>query len=304
MKALITEEFHPVLKENLQRLGYEIVEDIQIDYDGACRMISDYDLLIVNSKIKIDENLLSQAKKLKIVGRIGSGMDIFDMNACERYGVKVLTSPEGNANAVAEHIIGFLLSAMNNLSKSQAEILNGQWIREENRGEELTGKTLAILGFGHNGRQLAKLLSGFDLDILYYDIRVIDSPWNHVRQTSLDELFERADILSIHLPLTPDTENYITINFLKKFKKPIYLVNASRGKICPIATVVEGLRSGWIHKAMLDVFENEPLIATEAIRMLCAQYRLFLTPHIAGWTVESKYRLANILAQKIENELF
>ncbi len=303
MKVLITEDFHPNLEIGLTILGMECSLNISIDYNGVCNIIQDYEILIVNSKIRIDEFLLSKAKKLKIVGRIGSGMDVFDKEACERYGVKCITSPEGNANAVAEHIIGFILSAFNNISKSQSDMLSGNWNREENRGIELCGKTLAIIGFGNNGRRLAELLQGFDLEILALDIREVDFNIKNVKAATLEEIYSKTDILSIHLPLTKDTQDYITSSFLSKFKKPIYLVNASRGKICKTEVVLAHLESGKIKKAMLDVFDLEPLIINKEVRYWIEKNKLFLTPHIAGWTEESKIKLAETLVNKIKNNI-
>lgn len=303
MKALITEEFHPILKEELEKLNIDVDERIDSNYDSVCEVIDGYEILIVNSKIRIDQELIHRAPRLKIVGRIGSGMDIFDIEACEKRNIQILTSPEGNANAVAEHVLGFLLSALNNLQISQNKLLDGHWDREGNRGVELCGKTISIIGFGHNGARLAELLQGFDVQILAYDIRSIQTKTKNVRQTSLEEIYQETDVLSIHLPLNGSTTNFVNDKFLANFKKKIYFINASRGKICPVSTILDHLEKGNLIKAMLDVYDSEPVNPTIRMKNFCEEGRLLLTPHIAGWTHESKFKLAKILAEKIKTKL-
>lgn len=304
MRVLITEEFHPVLRESLESAGLQVFEKFDINYEQVCKIIQDYEILIVNSKIRVDRNLIERAPNLKIVGRIGSGMDIFDLEECHRKNVKVLTSPEGNANAVAEHIIGFILSSLNHLQRSQNELLNGEWNRERNRGTELCGKTLSIIGFGHNGRRLSELLQGFDIQILAYDIVPIHTTIKNVKIATMEEIYEKTDILSIHLPLTPSTIEFVNSQYLSNFRKNIILINASRGKICPTQVVLDGLVSGKIKHASLDVYESEPFQVSDALRKFCIEGRLFLTPHVAGWTEESKYKLSFVLAEKIKKDLF
>lgn len=297
-KALITEEFHPNLKPDLEGLGYTCVESFHIDTQGVMDCIADFELLIINSKILVDKKLLDQATQLKAVARIGSGLEIIDQNECQLRNIKVISTPAGNANAVAEHILGFLLSSMNNIAKSQQDILHGNWLREENRGDELCGKTIGIIGCGNNGSRLVKLLSGFEVNILIYDIvditeRIANPLARQV--SSMDEIFEHADIVSFHIPLTNETQSMVNQNFLEKFKKNIYLVNASRGKVCEMNTILYGIQSGKIIKAMLDVFENEPLTLHQGIIEAVKSNRLFLSPHIAGWTHQSKKKMAEMV---------
>jgi D-3-phosphoglycerate dehydrogenase / 2-oxoglutarate reductase len=297
-KALITEEFHPCLRLGLEELGYTCDEIWDIDTLGVINCISDYHLLIINSKIKVDATLLKNASQLKVIARIGSGLEIIDIETCKERGIRVISTPEGNANAVAEHVLGFILSALNNLMKSQNDLLLGNWLREENRGEELCGKTIGIIGCGHNGGRLVQLLSGFDTEVLIYDIRDIRSKIknpNAREVDSMDEIYERADIISFHIPLTNDTKSMVNRDFLGKFKKNIYLINAARGKICDMDTILYGIESGKLIKVMLDVFENEPLALNLKLITAVQENRLFISPHIAGWTVESKKKMAEMV---------
>ena len=303
MRVLITEDFHPVLDDELKRLGIAVTILPKIDYQGVCEIVKDFEILIVNSKIKIDQNLLSKSKSLKIIGRIGSGRDIFDEEACQESGIITITTPEGNANAVAEHVLGFILSTYNNISKSHLSILNGEWPREENRGRELNGKTLAIIGFGHNGQRLAELLAGFDVRVLVNDILPIQSNLPNVSITSMEEIYCKADVVSLHLPLTSSTIGFASHNFFDSFQNQIDFVNCSRGKIAPWKPILDHLQSSKIRTAMLDVFEDEPFSMTDEILKFSNQNRLFLTPHIAGWTIESRLKLAQQMATKIKKHL-
>lgn len=300
MKALITESFHPILQERLSSMGYAVDLQVSIDYDSLLDVVEDYTLLVVNSKIRIDRILLAVAKNLKIVGRIGSGRDIFDEEACAEYGILTLTSPEGNANAVAEHILGMILANYNHLASAQESILFGQWNREQYRGRELMGKTWAIIGYGHNGRRLADLLSGFGVNILAHDTDPTLSYASHVKPSDMHEIFSEADIVSMHLPLTGETTGYVSMDWLQSFHKQIDFINTSRGAVAPWESILYGLDSGKIRTAMLDVFEEEPIIDTSHILPWIYEKKLFLTPHIAGWTEESKMKLATVLADKIE----
>lgn len=306
-KALITEEFHPLLKHELELLGYECEEIWDIDTERVINCIEKFHLIVINSKIRIDKALLEKATNLKIIARMGSGLEIIDLTECEKRGVKVISTPEGNANAVAEHTIGFILSALNNLGKSQNEILEGKWIRENNRGEELCGKTIGIIGCGHNGSRLVKLLSGFDVEILVYDIidvsHRIDFP--NTRQVhSMDEIFEKVDIVSFHIPLNQSTFHLVNNEYLDRFRKNIYLINTSRGQICPWNTILYGLENGKLRKVMLDVFEEEPIRLNNIIRKHILENRLFISPHIAGWTYQSKQKMAEMIIKEVKRLSF
>jgi D-3-phosphoglycerate dehydrogenase len=247
--------------------------------------------------------MLQKAKNLKAIGRVGSGMEIIDLNYCESHQIFVCSAPEGNRNAVAEQVLGFLLSSFQNLSKAQASLLNGNWDREVHRGFELNGKTIGLVGFGNTGQQLAKLLSGFDLEVLAYDKQPIKTDIKNVKIVSLDDIYKNADIVSLHLPLNSETLHFANAHFFNSFHKNIWFVNTSRGKVCNTLDLITAIKNGKIHAAMLDVFEEEPLKINEDIKRLCQSNKMFITPHIAGWTFESYERLARMIADKIINYL-
>jgi D-3-phosphoglycerate dehydrogenase len=305
-KALITEEFHPNLTKDLEQLGFVCDQRWAYTTEDVKEHIGEYELLVVNSKIWVDGDLLNRAVNLKAIIRIGSGLEIIDQMACRDKNIKLISTPEGNANAVAEHVIGFILSTYNNMYKAQSEMIKGIWTREANRGEELSGKTLAIIGCGNNGSQLVNLLSGFQTEILVYDvIDVADRITNpNARQTEMEEIFERADLVSFHIPLNKDTKNLICSDYLKKFNKYIDVLNTSRGGICNQADLFQALNEGIVKRAMLDVYEQEPFMPNETMKKLVEEGRLFLTPHIAGWTGESKKRMADLAIKKLKKADF
>jgi D-3-phosphoglycerate dehydrogenase len=303
MRVLITEKFHPILFQKFSEFGlqFDVFEDI--DTQGVHQIIANYEILIVNSKIKVDEILLQKAKNLKAIGRVGSGMEIIDLDYCKANQIFVCSAPEGNRNAVAEQVLGFLLSSFQNLSKAQASLLNGNWDREVHRGFELNGKTIGLVGFGNTGQQLAKLLSGFDLEVLAYDKQPIKTDIKNVKIVSLDDIYKNVDIVSLHLPLNKETFHFANAHFFNSFHKNIWFVNTSRGKVCNTNDLIHAIKSGKVNAAMLDVFEEEPLKINEDIKRLCQSNKMVITPHIAGWTYESYERLARMIADKIINYL-
>lgn len=305
-RALITEEFHPLLAEGLEKIGYEVIQQWDINADGVKAIIKDFQLIVVNSKIKIDGIFLENASQLKTIIRIGSGLEIVDIDACHRRGIQLISTPEGNANAVAEHVLGFLLSSFNHLHRAQLEMIRGIWSRESNRGQELCGKTIGIIGCGYNGSRLVKLLSGFDVEVLVYDVQSVHQKlYSNSRQVnSFDEIFELADIISLHLPLDSQTHHLVNDHFIRNFVNPIHLVNASRGGICDMEAIQNGLKTGKILSAMLDVFENEPFHLDNNLMKWVEDGRLFISPHIAGWTYESKKRMAEIALEKLKAATF
>ena len=300
-KALITEEFHQSLTAGLENLGYSCDQLWEVTSDSIQEHIADYEILVVNSKININKQLIDHAKCLKCIIRIGSGLEIIDQSYCSEKGIHLISTPEGNANAVAEHVLGFILSAYNNLNRAQAEMLEGIWSRESNRGEELCGKTIAIIGCGNNGSRLAKLMTGFDAEVLVYDIIDVSTriAQTSAKQVGMEEIFLRADIASFHLPLNSDTHHFINNSFLKNFNKSIDLVNTSRGGICVLEDVWIGLEQGTLKRVMLDVYDNEPFKMDERIKSLLKTNRLFVTPHIAGWTYESKKKMVEQALTKL-----
>ena len=303
MRVLITEKFHPILIHKFSEFGLQCDVFEDIDTNGVFKIIEDYHILIINSKILVNEAMLKKATKLKAIGRVGSGMEIIDLDYCQSNQIFVCSAPEGNRNAVAEQVLGFLLSHFQNLSKAQESLLAGNWERELHRGIELNGKTIGIFGFGNTGQQLAKILSGFDIEVLAYDKQPIKTDIKNVKIASIEEIYKNADIISLHLPLNSETLHYANAPFFDAFHKNIWFINTSRGKICYTNDLIHAIKVGKVNAAMLDVFEEEPLKLTEDIKMLCQSNKLFVTPHIAGWTFESYERLAATIADKIIKHL-
>ena len=304
MKVLITDDVHILLIEGLQQMGYDVVFRPDISFVETLDAISLYDGLVINSKIFCGAELLDKANDLKWIARLGSGMEVIDTAVCDAKGVKYFNSPEGNRNAVAEHALGLVLSLMNNISKSNEELKAGKWIREANRGEELSGKTVGIIAYGNTGQAMAKILSGFDVRVLAYDKYKTGFGTEFVHESDLEEIFEKADIVSLHLPLTAETKYMVDELFLNSFRKPIYLINTSRGKVVNTTALVTSIQAGKVKGAALDVLENEKInqLSEEEQKWFDAlrkEERVILTPHIAGWTVESKRKIAEVVLEKI-----
>ncbi|MBS1685926.1 MAG: hypothetical protein JSS76_14345 [Bacteroidetes bacterium] len=305
MRALITDDVYPLLIEQLQGLGYIVDFRPEITAEETASIIAPYTGLIINSKIFCGEELLSKAPNMKWVGRLGSGMEVIDTKACKAHGVKYFNSPEGNRNAVAEHALGLLLNILNNISISYNEIRQGQWIREPNRGTELSGKTVGIIALGNTGEAFSKVLGGFDVRILAYDKYKKGFGNDRVKEASMEEIFAEADVVSLHLPLTPETQHMADEAFFGRFAKPIYLINTSRGKVVKTTALLHALKSGHVKAAALDVLENEKIdklspVEQEGFDSLIAEKRILLTPHIAGWTHESKRKIAEVVIQRIK----
>ena len=299
---LITDEVHPLLKEGLEKDDCKVDYRPDINEAEVLEIISRYNGLLINSKVFVGKEILDRAAQLKFVCRIGSGLDTIDLDYAKQKNVIVFNSPEGNRNAVAEHALGLLLNIMNNVSVANAQVKNKQWIREVNRGNELSGKTIGLIGYGNTAQAFAKILKGFDVKILAYD-KYLN---NFENQSSLETIFEQADILSIHLPLTAETKYSIDYGFLSSFKKPIWFINTSRGKVLRTTDLLLALNEGKVISAALDVLENEKLSSLNdeekvIFDQLIADNRILLTPHIAGWTHESKRKIAEVLLQKIRN---
>lgn len=308
MKILHLDTNHPLLIEELNAKGFENHEDYFSDKAEIEKKIGNYDGVVIRSRFTIDRTFLEAAKNLKFIGRVGAGLENIDVDFAREKGIQLFAAPEGNRNAVAEHCLGMLLSLFNKLNKADREVRNGIWEREKNRGLELDGKTIGLIGYGNTGKAFAKKLRGFDCKILCHDIRE-NVENTDARQTTLEELWEEADVLSLHIPQNESTINMVNSEFIKKFKKPFWLLNASRGKIVVTEDLVSALKSGKILGAGLDVLEYEKtsfekLFLSEtdmppAFHYLIQAENVLLSPHIAGWTVESKEKLARTLAEKI-----
>lgn len=303
MQALITDQVHQLLIDKLQAAGVKTIYLPNINQKEVEAVIADFDILVINSKINVDADFLAKSKNLKVIGRLGSGLEIIDLDEAHRKGVRVFNSPEGNRDAVAEHAIGMLLALFNKLQDAHRDVIHFDWHREDNRGEELGGKTVGLIGFGNTGQALAKKLSGFDVDILYYDKnKTTKSPY--AQYADLEQIYSEVDVLSIHLPLTVETTNFLNRDFINRMHKPFYLINTSRGKVLNQEYLLEGLRGEKVLGACIDVFENEQISSysvkeKEQIAALQATRKVLFSTHVAGWTHQSKLKLADILAQKI-----
>lgn len=303
-KILITDAVHQILIEKFEAAGFECHYYTHYTNKEVLETIHTYSGIIINSKINVNKELLDKAVKLEFVGRLGSGMEIIDTEYADLKGVKYYNSPEGNRDAVAEHAIGMLLALFNNLLRADTEVRKEIWDREKNRGIELKGKTVAIIGYGNTGKAMAKKLSGFDVKVLAYDKYLENFSVEFAQESSMTEIFEKADIVSFHLPLTNETNGMVDDNYLQNFKKNIFLINTSRGKVVKTNSLINSLDSGKILGACLDVFENEnPKNYSEQEKISFSQLfnhkKVILSPHIAGWTLESKKKLAQTLVNKI-----
>ena len=311
MKILLLDSNHPLITEQLLAKGFILEEDFTSSYDEVLQKINQYDGIIIRSRIPLDKNFLENAQNLKFIARVGAGMENIDIETAKNLGISLINSPEGNRDAVAEHVVAMLLILMNRLFIASEEVKNGIWKREENRGDELLGKTFGIIGYGNMGKATAKRLSGFGVEVIFYDI-LPNLEDEFAKQVSLEELQERADILSLHIPLDASTEYLVDENFISKMKKNFYLVNTARGKNVKTSALVDALKSGKVKAAALDVLEYEKSsfenldtstsLGTrnkEDLQFLLESNQVIVTPHIAGWTHQSKEKLAQFIVDKI-----
>ena len=304
MKILLLDKNHPLITEQLSEKGFALEEDFSSSYEQVLEKIHLYEGVIIRSRIPLDAHFLEKAKNLKFIARVGAGMENIDISKAQELGIKLINSPEGNKDAVAEHVIGTLLVLMNRLFISSNEVKKGIWLREENRGEEILGKTFGIIGYGNMGKAVAKRLSGFGCKTIFYDIKPNLSD-EFATQVSLQELQENADILSLHTPFTEDTLYMIDEEFISKMKKNFYFINTARGKNLKTSALVNALKSGKIKGACLDVLEYEKTsfenleTKNEDLEYLLNSEKAIITPHIAGWTHESKIKLAQVIVDKI-----
>ena len=311
MKILLLDKNHPLITEQLSAKGFVFEEDFTSSYDEVLKKISNYDGIIIRSRIPVDKNFLEHAKNLKFIARVGAGMENIDVEFAKSLGIKLISSPEGNRDSVAEHVVGMLLILMNRLFIASNEVKNGIWKREENRGDELLGKTFGIIGYGNMGKAVAKRLSGFGVKVIFHDILPNLSD-EYGTQVSLETIKNEADILSLHLPITPETHYIIDEKFISEMKKNFYFVNTARGKNVKTKDLVEAIQSGKIKGAALDVLEYEKssfenldtstsvsASENEDLKFLLSSEKVIVTPHIAGWTIQSKEKLAQVIVDKI-----
>ena len=292
----------------MQQSGFINHEDFTSSKEAILAKIQEYHGIVIRSRFKIDKTFLDKACNLQFIARVGAGLESIDCDYALSKNIALIAAPEGNRNAVAEHTLGMILSLFNNLNQADAEIKSGQWNREKNRGHELDGKTIGIIGYGNMGKSFAKKLRGFDVEVLCYDIleHVGDA---NARQVSLEELQQKTDVLSLHIPWTPETDKMINSSFIRAFSKPFWVINTSRGKNIVTADLVEAMKSKKILGAGLDVLEYEKLSfetlfndkeTPEAFQYLLTANNAILSPHIAGWTFESHERLAQVIVDKIK----
>lgn len=304
MKILLLDKNHPLITEQLLAKNFILEEDFTSSYDEVCEKIYDYEGVIIRSRIPLDKNFLEKAKNLKFIARVGAGMENIDIPVAEKLGIQLINSPEGNRDSVAEHVVGMLLILMNRLFIASQEVKNGIWLREENRGDELLGKTVGLIGYGNMGKATAKRLSGFGCKVIFYDI-LPDLSDEYATQVSLEELKERADVLSLHIPLTDESYYLIDGPFISDMKNDFYFVNTARGKNVETKSLVEALKAGKVKGACLDVLEYEKSsfekleAENEDLQFLLESEKVIVTPHIAGWTIQSKEKLAQVIVDKI-----
>lgn len=311
-KILFIDSAHPVLKEKLEQFGYLCDYFPGYQKEEFEKIIHNYVGIIIRSKIRIDQAIIDKATKLKFIGRVGAGMENIAFDYAELKGIKCLNAPEGNRDAVGEHAIGMLLALLNKLIVADNEVRIGIWLREENRGVELGGKTVGIIGYGNTGGAFARKLKGFGVKILAYDKYKFDFSDEYVSESTMEEIFQQCDILSFHVPLTAETTFLCDKEFLEKFNKKIYLINTSRGKVVKTTDLVEFLESEKVMGACLDVLENEKSSFESLknenlpveLKKLFQMKNVILSPHIAGWTHESNLKMAMTIYQKITSLKF
>lgn len=307
MNILIIDEVHQILINTLENASCKLNYSPKISAKEVKEIISDYEGIIVRSKMKITSDIIESANKLKFIARVGAGLENIDVDYAKSKNIKVFNSPEGNKDAVGEHAIGMILNMFNKINFANNEVKNGVWDRESNRGIEIGGKTIGIIGYGNTGSAFAKKLSGFDVRVLAYDKYKTRFSDEYVTESSLSEIFEETDILSFHVPLTKYTKKMFNSSFISKFKKDIYLINTSRGEVVDTNALVKGLKQGKINGACLDVLEYEKLSFEDIFKnndsnefnYLVNSDNVILTPHIAGWTHQSYYKISKIIADKI-----
>lgn len=302
-KILIVDDLHPVFKERAIELGYEVDDRPLITREETIAVIADYAGIAVRTKFKIDQELMNAAPKLQFIARAGAGLDNIDEACAKQKNIKLLNAPEGNMDAVGEHAVGLLLSLMNNFRNADMEIRNGIWDREGNRGYELKGKTVGIIGYGFMGRSFAKKLSGFEVNVIAYDKYKTGFSDAYATEVSMEEMVKQCDVLSLHIPLTKETRQMVDEEYLLHFRKPVFFINTARGEIVSTRAVLSAIQQKKIIGAGLDVLEVEKFPALGAqdwFNELKVSGKVILTPHVGGWTFESYRKISEVLAEKLQ----
>lgn len=301
-QILIADDIHPVFMELAESAGYHCDYRPQIKADEALQIIANYEGLVIRSKFNVDRHVIDAAKNLRFICRAGAGLDNIDEAYATAKGLKLINASEGNMDAVGEHCVGLLLALMNHFNTADAEIRAGIWKREANRGYELKGKTVGIIGYGFMGRSFAKKLSGFEVNVIAYDKYKTGFSDQYAREVSMEEIVKHSDVLSLHIPLTSETRGLVNEEYLFHFKKPIFFINASRGKVAEVRAILNAIKQGKILGAGLDVLEVEKFPALgeqEWFEELKQSGKVILTPHVAGWTFDSYRRISEVMAAKL-----
>lgn len=306
-KVLFLDTVHPILKKNLEKSGFACIENYSCSREELIKLLPDIFGIVIRSRFTLDKKILSKASSLKFIARSGSGMENIDVGFAESKGILCINSPEGNRDAVGEHVIGMLLSLLHKINTSDIEVREGKWLREANRGAEIGGKTVGIIGFGNTGSALGRKLSGFDCEVIAYDKFKSGYGTKEIKEVQLKDIFEHADIVSIHIPQNIDNLYYCNEDFFNFFKKKIYFVNTSRGMVLKTDALVAALSTRKVLGACIDVLEYEMksfenLVFDDlpsAYKYLIKAKNVVLTPHVAGWTVESYEKLSKVLFDKI-----
>jgi D-3-phosphoglycerate dehydrogenase len=307
MRVLLADSNDTILDETLSANGFVCDKFWDKPAEELMQLLPQYDALVLRSKFKVTKELLSKCSILKCIGRVGAGMENIDVEFANKNNIKCVSAPEGNRDAVGEHALGMLLMLVNNLKKADDEVRRNVWIRAANRGYEIGGKTIGIIGYGNMGSSFAKKLQGFDCKILAYDKHKSGFGNEFVKESTLQQIFDESDIFSLHTPLTDETKFLINKEFISKFKKPIYIINTARGKCLKTEDLVEALKNGKVKGACLDVLEYESTSfesfeesnISEAYKYILKSDKVVLSPHIAGWTHESNYKMSKIIAEKM-----
>ena len=303
-QVVFIDTVHPILQQRLENAGYQYIDATYFSKEQCIASIESAQGIVIRSRFRMDEMFLKNAKSLEFIARSGAGMENIDEAYCESRGIELFNAPEGNRNAVAEHALGMLLNLFRHIKKGDAEVRTSIWDREGNRGVELDGKTVGIIGFGNNGSAFARKLSGFDVQVLAYDKYKKAANLGQVEEASMERIFEEADVVSFHVPQTEETLFWGNADFFNSFAKPIYLLNMSRGKIVKTHDLLDAIDAGKVRGACLDVIEFESssfseIDKNETLNRLLNHSKVLLSPHIAGWTQESYFLLSDVLADKI-----